>query len=354
MAFEKRNVDRYLEVGSIVMLHTDVARKDGPRYRSVVRGWRKGSHVMLDRPKTDAGAFSALQEGQECVIRFIHEGMACAYNAHVIDWDTRRHNPYLRITWPKELQYISFRRHERLKVQLPCRITLQNGDPSSGEIRDMSLGGFGALISDHCEDGAIITLNFDLPDGTSVHDAKALVKSCRDVENGYFLGCEFQQDSGHASSDIDFYITSTMERRRAEQTDQKSVPRVLIIEFDEIMATRLKNAFEKRGLEVVVAGNTVDAFYRLRMTPPLGVVVSQTQPDLPGLVICRLIKSHRDMETLPVYLYGGDGPDLAQQAHAVHANGYFAPCVSLAPDIAFEVSDELKRVRAGQGTPARL
>ncbi|NJL71613.1 MAG: flagellar brake protein [Candidatus Competibacteraceae bacterium] len=53
---------------------------------------------MLDRPKTDAGSFSALQEGQECVIRFIHEGMACAYNAHVIDWDTRRHNPYLRIT----------------------------------------------------------------------------------------------------------------------------------------------------------------------------------------------------------------------------------------------------------------
>jgi c-di-GMP-binding flagellar brake protein YcgR len=353
MAFEKRNVDRYMEVGSVVMLHTDVTRKDGPRYRTVVRGWRKGGHVMLDRPKTDAGSFSTLQEGQECVIRFIHEGMACAYNAHVIDWDTRRHNPYLRITWPRELQYISFRRHERLKVQLPCRITLANGDPSSGEIRDMSLGGFGAQISDHCEDGAIIMLDFELPDGTSVHGAKALVKSCRETDGGYFLGCEFQQDSGHASSDIDFYITSTMERRRAEQTDQKAAPRIVIIEQEEAMAARLKSSFEKRGFEVIIATNTIDAFYRIRMTLPLGVVVSQTQSDLPGLVICRLIKSHRDLENLPVYLYGGDEAELAQKAHAIHANGYFAPCVSLAPDIAFEVGEELKRLRAGHTTSAR-
>lgn len=346
MACEKRNVERFFEVGAVVMLHTDANRKDGPRYRSVVRGWRKGGHVLMDRPKTDQGAMAALQEGQECVIRFIHEGMACAYDTQVIDWDTRRHNPYLRVTWPRELQFISFRRHERLKVQLPCRIALNDGTPASGEIRDMSLGGFGAQVSVSCNEGSIITMDFELPDGTSVRSAKALVKSSREVEGAWFVGCEFQQDSGHASSDIDFYLTSTMERRRAEQTEQKNVARVLVVDSDETMAGRLKSNFEKRGYDVVTASNTVDAFYRLRMTPPLAVIINQAQPDLAGLEICRLIKQHKDLEHLPVYLYGGEGADLAQRSHAVRANGYFAPCPSLAPDIAFEVHEELKNARS--------
>lgn len=340
MACETRNLERFFEVGAVMMLHTDVNRKDGPRYRSVLRGWRKGSHILLDRPKTEHGSFVALLEGQEVVLRFLHEGQACAYNAHVIDWDTRRHNPYMRVTWPRELQYVAFRRFERIKVEFACQLFRPDGTRMAAEIRDLSMGGCAVHAPAAVNEGSTILLEFDLPDGVQVKGAKAVVKSARDLGGKWFLGCEFPEP-GPGNSELSFYVTANLERTRGGAPDE-GVRRVLVIDADAEFATRLRTAFDKRGVDVVIAEHPLDAFHRLRAALPLAVVASVPLPGLDGLEVCRLLRSHRDFKALPFYLYGGEGADLADKAHKAGAQGYFAPCVSLAPDIAFEVGEAIK------------
>ena len=341
MAQDAKEIEQYLSVGAAVLFHTDPNRKDSPRFKTFFRGWRKGSHLMLDRPKAPNGAFVALQEGQPCGIRFLREGEACAFDAQVIDWDTRRFNPYVRISWPREVDHVCFRKFERVKISVPCIVRLE-GNQHRGDIRDMSIGGCAIVTRDEFEREAVLSLDFELPDGTKMSGVEAVVRGVRECPEGHFLGCQFVEDQPAVESDLAFFVTMVLGR---EQNDaaQTGGRRILVADDNPKMSSRMKRSFEREGFEVVLAGNLVDAMYRLRMAQPRVVAVSEAFADLPGVALCRVLKNNRDFHDMPVYVFGGSDGALPSQAEEAGATGYYAASVSLAPDMAREISQALKQ-----------
>lgn len=340
MAVEEKEIERFFGVGAIVVFHTEPNRRDGPRHKTVLRGWRKPSHLLLDRPKNDSGLFVPLQESQQCVIRFVHDGLACAFDAVVIDWDTRRSNPYLRITWPQEIQYVQFRKFERVKMAFPCTVQSEDGAVFTGEIRDISAGGCGLSSPDFDRDNAKnVYLSFTMPDGVTVEGVKAEVRSQRKGQEGMFLGVEFLPRQERPLNDIMFFVTSRLDRSKG--SDQPA-PRVLVIDQDSEFAARLRRCFERRNMDVICVTGTVDGLCALRNTPPRALLVSAAMNDLPAVDLCRLIRGTRSLEDVQIYVYGGDPGQLERLVGDVGASGYFPPKSTLAPDMAFEVSQVLE------------
>ncbi len=346
MPVEQRNVESFFQVGTVVMLHTDPNRKDGPRFKTVVRGWRKPTHLIVDRPKTEAGMFAALTEGQNCVVRFLHEGRACAFDTMIIDWDTRRSHPYLRSTWPKSLQYVSFRRFERVKVKLPCTVQRKDGSSSAEELRDLSIGGCGVAAFRPLREGESVSLSFELPDGMTLADVKAGVRNVRPMGDTFFLGLEFHKGQESVENDLAFFVLSMLDRMHATGEASRQSPRLLIIDDDAEGAGKIRHGFERKNWEALVAYDTADGLSRLRMSSPSAVVVNQNLKDLPGTTVCKVLKMSRDFGSVPVFVYGGDDPNAGAAVTEAGGDGFFPASTTMVPDMVVDIPRLLKK-RAG-------
>ena len=339
MPVERRDVEHYLEVGAILILHTDPNRKNGPRHKTILRGWRKGAHLLLDRPKTETGMFAALQEGQPCVFRFIYDGLACAFDASVIEWDTRRHNPYLRVQWPQEIQYLQFRRYERVHLRAEAVVTAPNQEQYRGEIRDLSTGGCGFTTTVAPQEGLThVTVSFELPDGVALKDARALVRNVRATPDSHMLGLEFEPDQESVQNDIGFYVTSTLSRTKGGGS---ASPSVLIIDPDEKRSGTLRRGLDRQNIDAFVATNVIDGLHRLRTIGPEALLVCAALREIPGREICRIVRSHEDFGQIYMGLYGGEQ---AKEAAAAAQLGiaYFPETSTMGPDVAFQVGKALR------------
>jgi ActR/RegA family two-component response regulator/c-di-GMP-binding flagellar brake protein YcgR len=346
MPYETHNFERFLSVGTIVIFHLDPNRKDGPRCKTVVRGWRKSSHIMVDRPLTQSGAYLAMHEGQACVARFVQDGLACAFDTVVVDWDTRKHSPYMRISWPKQLEYVSFRRHERIRLAMLCDLHWLNGSSTVGTIKDISVGGCGIFTNICCEANSTVKMDFALPDGSRMLGVDAVVRSTREAGEQFFLGCEFAPDQEQVSGDLAFYITTSLSRMRADARNNDSKPCVLLLEPDQVVIARVRQGLERRGIEVIPADNAIEGFYRLKMSQPVAVAVNQQMEDLPGLDLCRIISMSPDFARLPVFVYGGDMPEIGALVAAVGGKAYFQPGLTMIPDVVQALTRTVKQAVA--------
>jgi len=343
MLVETRNVERLLAVGAVAMIHSEPHRKDGPRFKSTLRGWRKGAHLLLDRPRHESGAFAALNEGQPIVLRYLHDGQACAFDTQVMDWDTRKHAPYMRISWPEKIEFMSFRRYERVRVQIEAEMSVAGSAPKKVEIVDLSIGGCGVHTDVAVETESRVQLTFTLPEGQPVEGVKVVVKNCRPVKSGLFLGCEFTENQMAVESDVAFYVSRMVEMQRQE-SGMSADRRVLIIESNPDLNAKLRKQLERQHFDTVMAANLIDAFHRFRAAPPSAVVVNQQFSDLSGVEICRIIHHAAGQETLPVMVYGGEEGAFEEAALAAGACGVFPQCPSMAPDLAFSLSQKLGKV----------
>lgn len=340
MPAEQKDIERFLEVGSILILHTDPNRKDGPRHKTVLRGWRRGGHLLLDRPKTDMGMFVALQEGQTCVFRFLYQGLACAFDAMILDWDTRRSNPYLRVQYPQEIQYLQFRKFERVQVQCEAAVTYPAGTRATAEVRDVSIGGCGLFVAAAPpEDMKRVVLSFTLPDGVQVEAVRAVVRSARPIQGGYLLGLEFESDQERVQDDISFFVSTTLSREKA---GGMPVSPVLILDNDANETARLRRNLERQNIDVFAAATSIDGICRLRTVNPRVLLVSGAMTDFPAADLCRLVIDSGEFKQLHVLVYGGDPRVFEDGVKARGVHRYFPPSNTLAPDIAFEVGKLLK------------
>ncbi len=314
-------------VGLNVMVFVGPAKRSSPRYITVLRGWRKGSHIILDRPKVSEGSYVALQEGLRCTIQFVREGMACSFEAEVIDWDNRRFNPYLRLRWPSALRSASFRRFERIKTNVPCTL-LREGVQSEGKLCDLSAGGGSVMVDRAFPAGTLIAISFTLPDGRTVDKVKAVVRSVHGRGGHSVMGCEFEPGQEAVENDIAFYAIMALTTLRGD-TEGGPVSRILIAEQETARSMDIRRVFEKAGFSVFVADNLVDAMYRLRMSAPAAVLVNQGFGDLAGTEFCRILKSNPDFARLPVYVYGGRESGLAERVTKAGGTHYFPESAGL-------------------------
>lgn len=342
MPVEERHIERFLHVGTVVMMHTDPNRKDGPRHKTIVRGWNKPSHIMVDRPKTETGLFAALQENQNCVMRFLHEGRACAFDTMVLDWDTRRHHPYLRVTWPKSLQFISFRKFERVKVSIPCTVQWQANHATTEHIRDLSIGGCSVTAPRAVGKDAELTLSFELPDGLALANVQAKVRNERQKGERYILGLEFKKGQESVENDLAFYVISVLDRVQGAPPDTRESKRLLVIENNTDLAGKVRHMFERRGWEVLIAYDTADGLSRLRMSSPTAVVVNQHLQDLCGVTVCKVLKGSRDFGRIPVFVYGAEDPALEAEVKEAGGHGFFPQSKTMVPDMVIDLPRLLK------------
>jgi len=318
VAAEDRDIEAYLHVGTTVAFHSNPFRKDAPRYKTVARGWHKPVYIILDRPKME-GRFVVMHENQPCVIRFLSEGYACAFDTIVLDWDTRKHNAYFRIAWPQTLKTVAFRKHERMKAQLPCKLSVR-GAECDGFVSDLSIGGCCVKAGPVAFPGDEIELTFKLPDGSLLERVRAAVRNARPAGDDMLVGCQFIEDQGNVQSDIAFYVNARLDREKQPRSD---VQRILIIDQDPKTSRVLRKCFEERGYEVFAAPGVIDGLFRLRMAPPDALLVNQELADLAGIEVARIVRRTSGFESLPLFIYGGRTPGLESEARDVGATNYF-------------------------------
>jgi len=316
------DVERYLAVGRQMVFQADPHNKFSPRFLTVLRGWRRPDYLLVDRPMIK-GRQALLREGQECVLRYVAGGRACAIDSMVMDWDTRPHNSYCRIQWPRQLSVVQFRRSERFAANLPCTVAAGELEYEA-EIADISANGCCLNSPAAAELKEQLRLTFRLPDGTPVDEVVSEVKTNRLVKGRYVLGCEFLEGQATVENDIAFYIVNCLGRGQMATLSNSSKPRVLIISENPGNTTPLKLLLENEGAEVVISAYTVEGLYRMRVINPLAVVVDQGQSDLAGIQTAHMLRATRGMENLAIFLINA-GPTIMQTAEETGINAGFAP-----------------------------
>jgi CheY-like chemotaxis protein/c-di-GMP-binding flagellar brake protein YcgR len=335
---DEKDLELYLNVGCPLVLHPEPFEASAPRYSTCVRGWSKSSYLLIDRPRVN-NRFAAVRENQPCVVRFLYNGLACAFDTMVLDWDTRQYHSYCRISWPTKFQTVSFRKFERVRAQIPCGF-IYGGKKHTGTIEDISIGGCRIRTSAQLENDCTIELDLSLPDGCVVEQVRAEVKNVRPAAGEFLLGCQFLEDQPEVESEIAFYVTTVLDRGEARASERQ---RILVIDDNRTVAMVLRNLFEQKGIEVLPASGTLDGLSRLRLSSPEAVLISQRMTDLPGIDSARLIRATRGLENLPVFLYGGDisDDDIAKAGVSL----YFAqriPAIQIAKRVLAELEKQHK------------
>ena len=318
MATEEADLEPFVSVGCPVVFHSDPFSKEAPRYLTIIRGWRKPSYLLIDRPKI-TGRYAAIRGNQPCVVRFVREGKACAFDSLVLDWDTRQHNAYCRIEWPRSVKVVAFRKFERVKVQLPCRLKV-GAATYAAEIHDLSIGGCRLQTTKPIEAGAKAKLHFTLPDGSLIDPVECVIRNAQDVRGETYLGCEFPEGQVCVESHIAFFITTTLERAGVHTSRGNEI---LVIDEDPVHVAELRRIFQDRGYTALVSAGMMDGLVRLRAAPPDAVLMSQSQKELSGLLAARLISMTPGLESLPIFLHDAREDSLADQARQMGVKGCF-------------------------------
>jgi c-di-GMP-binding flagellar brake protein YcgR len=299
-----------------LVFQADPNRKDSFRAPTVLRGWRKPLHLLVDRPRANNGSHLAVQEGQICAVRFVHDGVACAFESQVIDWDSRAHSPYMRIKWPVHVEQVRFRRYERIPIHEDCEVTFalggNNGCTMQGAVVDVSLGGCGVLAHGAIDDEQALQLSFTLPDGNRVSGLRVVVRNVRMVGNHYLLGCAFDGDGNVEERDkVVFFISSMLHCQRVlEHNDDRHI---LILDANGARCRRVNATLEARGYQVVSARSVVDGLFLLRTTAPRVILLAEGLPcyNCVGTLLAR-----DGYDRASVLLYGGARADATPARHA--------------------------------------
>ena len=299
------DIERLFNVGAVMVFQTDPNRKDALRVSTVLRGWRKPHHLLADRPHAPNGSLLALQEGQSCVLRFVHEGIACAFDSQVLDWDSRTYAPYVRLKWPTRVEQVRFRRYDRLPLNEPCEVAYKIANNTwqriTGEVVDVSLGGCGVLAHGAIDDGQPLLLSFVLPDGVKVDRIHLVVRNVRVVQDRYLLGCAFEEETCVEEREkVLFFVASSYRQQRAQE--DADTPRMLIIDTDLARCRSVREHLEAQGYEVAAAHTMVDGLYLLHMAPPDHLLIGD---GLPCYNCLGSLLEREGFARVAVYEYGG-------------------------------------------------
>ena len=318
---EEDQIEKLLQVGMMVMVHTDPEYHTERRYRSFVRGWHRPVHIVIDRPQT-ANRPAPLREAQPSVIRFAVEGRACAFDTHIMDWENKHDAAYCRVAWPEKVEVANFRKHQRIPVVLPCTIELHDGQHIKGEIQDLSIGGCRIRAESQVEEGFEAKISFILPDGSPLENVVTIIRSAHPINGECLLGCQFTEGQESVNDGISFCITAMLDDERTHG-NKRGTDHILIIDDNPESSKALRETLEGEKWNVFTAANTLDGLMRLRLLPPVALVVNQNQNDLSGTDITRLIKSSRGYEFLPIFILGSSDMNMKEGAIQAGARAFF-------------------------------
>lgn len=325
-------IERHLCVGQALVLLPDPPRNDGYRERLHLRGWQRGNYLLLETALSQDSR-SIFRADSPCSIRFVSDGYACVGSSVIQDLGTGSHFSYMRVKWPKGFSSVPVRRYERVRVQMPCKIS-DSTRTVLGELADMSSGGCRILVDAPFPVDSDCKLTCTLPDGTNIDGLSIAICNCAQLGSRHTMGCTFIDRDEMAWHDVEFYVATTLTRLRGEAPDKSSV---LIVDSDPKQIQTTRHMLERSGYDVAVTQSAVDAFFMLRMHSPKVLLVNLAVPDMNVETFCATLRASRRFEDLPIVVYGGKRSD----AQAVLDAGVNAHVAALTPST--EIADLISR-----------
>ena len=317
-----KQLESLLRVGAAVVFQADPSHEMSPRFSTFIRGWEAGKYVILDRIQAGTERVMPVSEGQQCAVRFVHDGEACAFCSSVVDWNSWRDAGWIRVRWPEEMETVPFRKHHRVNVSLPCKLFQNGTEIGDGEVVDVSIGGCGILTSVDLHFGSQVAVTFFLPNGVQIQNAEFSVRNVRQRSHVQrFLGCEFRAGQEQAQNEIAAFVVA--ELRPGNGGRGKAACGILLIEDNTETRNALFARLKQSGYEAAGVSTAIEGFCRLFTSRPSLLIVSQEQKDLPGLDIVRAAKANPTFATLPIFLYGGRDEALKERALEAGAARYF-------------------------------
>ncbi|MCC6490273.1 MAG: PilZ domain-containing protein, partial [Candidatus Hydrogenedentes bacterium] len=242
-------VEQYFEVGRAVVLHLKNIQSAEGRVRAFIRGWQRGSYLLLDVPSSMQGG-AALRTGAECILRFLADGNACKCDTEVQALGSGANFSYVRVNWPAVVSCARVRKHERISLHTLCTVRMDNGAEFEGELVDLSAGGCRIMAPSPMLRHEHLVLRFELPDGSVIDQIDVDVCASGRTADGAWIGCEYLDPDETVIYDIEFFVATTLARLRADRHDANHV---LIMEPDPKQVNELRLSLTDAGYAVTLA-----------------------------------------------------------------------------------------------------
>lgn len=298
------DIERCLEVGRPAVLSVAVRRGEVSA-RAIIRGWQRGSYVLLDIPD-DTGLGVGPRVGDRCKLRFLADGDACGLDATLIDLGSGSHFSYVRVAWPHAVTLTRVRRHQRVQVHIPCTVQIETGNPIEGEIHDISAGGCRVALDRALPQGSRISVSFTLPGNAAPCSIAAETCAAGAFPGGAWLGCKFVDATEELRYAIDFFVATAAANLRAAPHHAN---RVLVVDPGLQQAATLKQALVSSGCDVTTAPNVVDAFFWLRAATPVVLVLHADPKPFRGIDVVTSLRAMPTFAGVSIVLYGGAPAD---------------------------------------------
>lgn len=91
------------------------------------------------------------------------------------------------------------------------------------------------------------------------------------------------------------------------------MPKILIVEDEQSIATLLRDTLEDEGYTVLIAGNGQEALDLLSVARPALILTDVMMPILDGMALCRAIQAHPAYQSIPVIVMSAIAGSLPDQ-----------------------------------------
>lgn len=301
-------LERCLKVGMEVFLDASPGNPNSKRFPARLRGWELGHYILVGLV---AGTpVPTVRTGRECVIRFMHDGEVWGFSAVFAEQGLNGGFPLIQLYWPREVARVQVRKHERVAIQTPCAVELEDGTQRSATIDDLSGGGCSVLLESEIAVGSILRLTFRMPDGGQVNHRPVIVRNRRPAPGqGVKYGCQFQSvdDKDHG---IQLFVARKIATDRGESAPH---PQILVLSRNELDVELAQHALAGSPFEVIEAAGILDLGYRLHSCAAVAILISFEQRELSAIEVLPLIRQSPGMGEIPLFMYGG-GEGLKDQA----------------------------------------
>lgn len=333
-------LEEHLEVGLDVYLDLQPGVQNSPRYPGRIRGWESNKYILLAL-NPGSGA-PIVRRGKQCVVRFMHEGEVWGFTALFGEPTTHTDLTLIHLYWPQQVARLQVRKHERVAIEIPCTVHLDDDNTADATIGDISGGGCSIITSSDLEVGKGVHLSFRMPGGGQVTRRPVLIRNRRIERAAKFsYGCQFQEEKEEDRS-ISLFVARKKAMDRGESAPH---PQVLVLSRDDADVLIAQNALAGSPYEAVAAMGVLDLGFRLHTCKAVGILISFEQKELSAIEVIPLIQESRGMEEIPLFLYGG-GEGLRSQAKSLGAAlcldglGNAAEIIPFLPEVTTPVEEE--------------
>jgi len=316
MPDDSERFESALRVGTTVIFSQEEVNPQGERWRTVIRGWRRGDYILLELAPGQK-TMPILRQNHKCELRFVSRGSAQGIESMPIDAGAGAYRSYFRVEWPQRVSSVGMRKSARIQTELPCHMEYDDNIEQDGQVLDLSALGCQLQAEEPVTIGHEVKLTFTLPDGTEINQLKAIVRNTSYSRSHAIMGCQFMHEDTAVSHSISLCVATTIDRLRGTPPNRH---RIVIVEpqpGEEVES--LAETLRQKYYEVLVVADVVDAAFLARISRPAAVLARADMPGLAGPALCRLFRQKTVLKDLPFFTYGTG----SAQAEDAGISGHF-------------------------------